>query len=93
MSPFADPHHESIEQREMQQELENQRQAQVAAAAAAAAAAAPPTPVVAVASPFGESEGQGEIRVVKGTFVPNLEDELIFEVRSRSFALAHRRDH
>ncbi|GAA5835753.1 hypothetical protein JCM9279_004637 [Rhodotorula babjevae] len=78
MSPFADPHHESIEQREMQQELENQRQAQAAAAAAAAAAVAVPA-----ASPFGESEGQGEVRIVKGTFVPNLDDELIFQPGDR----------
>ncbi|GAA5914085.1 hypothetical protein JCM8208_005136 [Rhodotorula glutinis] len=80
MSPFADPHHESIEQREMQQELENQRQAQAAAAAAAAAAVAAPA---AAASPFGESEGQGEVRIVKGTFVPNLDDELIFQPGDR----------
>ncbi|GAA6057676.1 hypothetical protein JCM3770_003835 [Rhodotorula araucariae] len=82
MSPFADPHHDSIEQREMQQELENERQqqAQAQAAAAVAAAAASPTPS---AGPFAESEGQGEIRIVKGTFVPTLEDELIFEPGDR----------
>ncbi|BGP23028.1 hypothetical protein JCM10295v2_001921 [Rhodotorula toruloides] len=59
----ADPHaHQpSIEQREMQQELENR--AQLAQQTQA--------------SPFGESEGQGEIRIVKGTFDPSLDDELV----------------
>ncbi|KAK4332669.1 SH3 domain protein [Rhodotorula toruloides] len=57
---------DSIEQREMQQELENR--AQLAAAQSQAQAQS---------SPFAESEGQGEIRLVKGTFDPSLDDELV----------------
>lgn len=47
----------------------------------------PPPPVPQVSqgqedesSPFGESEGQGEVREVKGTFDPSLDDELVLYV-------------
>ncbi|GAA6037032.1 hypothetical protein JCM8097_005517 [Rhodosporidiobolus ruineniae] len=73
-SPFSDPHHQSIEQRELQQELNNRRQSMAAKTQSAALEAAA---AAGAASPFGESEGQGEIRIVKGTFDPTLEDELV----------------
>ncbi|GAA5829730.1 hypothetical protein JCM11251_000262 [Rhodosporidiobolus azoricus] len=77
-SPFSDAHHSSIEQRELQQELDNRRASMMnATAAATSAAAAAADGAAAESSPFGESEGQGEIRIVKGTFDPSLEDELV----------------
>ncbi|GAA5919806.1 hypothetical protein JCM6882_006485 [Rhodosporidiobolus microsporus] len=75
-SPFSDAHHSSIEQRELQQELDNRRMSLMNAAGAGAGAAAAGA-AAAASSPFGESEGQGEIRIVKGTFDPSLEDELV----------------
>ncbi|GAA5896184.1 hypothetical protein JCM5296_007256 [Sporobolomyces johnsonii] len=70
---FDDAQHQSIEQRELQQEMENRRMSMMAKTQ--------PQPVepvgAAAASPFGESEGQGEIRTVKGTFDPSLDDELV----------------
>ncbi|GAA6063445.1 hypothetical protein JCM10212_005618 [Sporobolomyces blumeae] len=71
--------HQSIEQRELEQELENRRQSMMnkAQAPPAIVAAAMPNGVSAEQSPFGDSEGQGEIRVVKGTFDPSLDDELV----------------
>lgn len=80
-SPFADPSHQSIEQREMQQEQDNRRLSLAAKAAGAAGVAGLGAGGVAASSPFGESEGQGEIRIVKGTFDPSLEDELVLYVR------------
>ncbi|GAA5900508.1 uncharacterized protein JCM6883_002866 [Sporobolomyces salmoneus] len=69
--------HQSIEQRELQQELDNRRQSFLNKTQ-------PPQPQAPLAlattteeSPFGESEGQGEIRIVKGTFDPSLDDELV----------------
>ncbi|GAA5883355.1 hypothetical protein JCM16303_006706 [Sporobolomyces ruberrimus] len=72
--------HQSIEQRELEQELENRRQSFVnktqdhpgAPLALGAVVEGPEGE-----SPFGESEGQGEIRIVKGTFDPSLDDELV----------------
>lgn len=61
--------HNEIESREMQQHLEDQRQK------AAAAASNPPG-----ASPFGDSPGQGAVHVVKRTFEPGLDDELVLTV-------------
>lgn len=72
-----DPAHQSIEQRELQQELENRRQSFLGKTAPPVTAASLPVAAEAEASPFGESEGQGEIRVVKGTFDPSLDDELV----------------
>jgi hypothetical protein len=88
-SPFADPSHQSIEQREMQQEMENRRLSMAAKAAGGAGVAGvgAAAAVLAASSPFGESEGQGEIRVVKGTFDPSLEDELVLQVRFLRFRL------
>ncbi|GAA5926645.1 hypothetical protein JCM10213_002410 [Rhodosporidiobolus nylandii] len=74
---FNDAQHQSIEQRELAQELENRRLSLLAASAGAAGVGAGAGAVAVGASPFGESEGQGEIRVVKGTFDPSLEDELV----------------
>ncbi|CEQ42717.1 SPOSA6832_04553, partial [Sporobolomyces salmonicolor] len=70
---FDDALHQSIEQRELQQEMENRRMSMMTKTQTQ-----PVEPVVAAAaSPFGESEGQGEIRTVKGTFDPSLDDELV----------------
>ncbi|GAA5971562.1 hypothetical protein JCM11641_000642 [Rhodosporidiobolus odoratus] len=74
---FNDAEHQSIEQRELEQELENRRQSMAAKTAGVAGIGAGAGSPAAGASPFGESEGQGEIRIVKGTFDPTLEDELV----------------
>ncbi|GAA5954045.1 hypothetical protein JCM3765_000731 [Sporobolomyces pararoseus] len=73
ISHFDSSAHQSIEQRELRQELDNRRQSFMNKTAQ------PPVAVAAGAgeSPFGESEGQGEIRIVKGTFDPSLDDELV----------------
>ncbi|GAA5857324.1 hypothetical protein JCM5353_002400 [Sporobolomyces roseus] len=77
--PFStDSQYQSIEQRELQQELDNRRESFMNKTQ-------PPPPVPQVSqqpeddesSPFGESEGQGEVREVKGTFDPSLDDELV----------------
>jgi hypothetical protein len=70
--------HNEIESREMQQHLDEQRnKAAAAAATAAAAASASNQPS---ASPFGDSPGQGAVHVVKRTFEPGLDDELVLMV-------------
>lgn len=62
---------------------------------ASAVPALAPTPGVAPAaaggglggaSPFGDSEGQGEVRVVVGTFDPKLEDELVLYVSDHTLS-------
>jgi len=80
ISNFNDAQFQSIEQRELQQELDNRRQSFLNKTQ-------PPLPSAVVAgagaaesSPFGDSEGQGEIRIVKGTFDPSLDDELVLYV-------------
>jgi hypothetical protein len=92
--------HDNVEQREMQQHLENQREqaqsqpfsdapygAQQAAGAGVAAAALVGAGAAAVdskksqdTSPFAESPGQGAVYVVKRTFEPSLDDELVLFV-------------
>lgn len=90
-TPTSGPgHYDSIEQRELQQELDNRRQSFLNKTQ-------PPTPndgaVVAAAesSPFGDSEGQGQVRIVRGTFDPSLDDELVLYVShpSRSLCVSH----
>lgn len=71
-------YHDHVEQREMQEHLANQQQQQFNAAPAMAAAVA--TAGQPGQSPFAESPGQGAIHVVKRTFEPSLEDELVLFV-------------
>lgn len=73
-SQQSDARHQEIEQREMQQHLDNQHHQQQQLAAASSAAAAGN-------GPFAEFPGQGAVHIVKRTFEPGLEDELILFVR------------
>ncbi|GAA5941801.1 uncharacterized protein JCM15063_000775 [Sporobolomyces koalae] len=69
--------HQSIEQRELQQELDNRRQSFLTKTQQPLAPFETPQQQQQQQSPFGDSEGQGEIRIVKGTFDPSLDDELV----------------
>jgi hypothetical protein len=80
VSNFNDAQYQSIEQRELQQELDNRRQSFLNKTQPALPSAVVAGAGAAENSPFGDSEGQGEIRIVKGTFDPSLDDELVLYV-------------